>query len=33
MRNVNGILVGKLERNIPFGSYRVRWKDNIKIES
>jgi hypothetical protein len=33
MRNVNGILVEKLEGNIPFGRYRVRREDNTIIKS
>jgi hypothetical protein len=32
MRNVKRIMAGKLEGNIPFGRYRLRWEDDIKIE-
>jgi hypothetical protein len=32
MRNVYKILVGKPERNRPFGRPRRRWEDNIKMD-
>jgi hypothetical protein len=31
MRNVNRILVGKLEGKRPLGKARYRWEDNIKM--
>jgi hypothetical protein len=31
LRKVYKILVGKPEGKRPFGIYRLRWKDNIKM--
>jgi hypothetical protein len=32
MRNTHKILVGKPEGKRPFGRYRHRWEDNIRID-
>ena len=32
IRGVYRVLVGKPERNRPFGRPRLRWEDNIKME-
>jgi hypothetical protein len=33
MRNVHKMLVGKPERKRPLGTPRLRWEDNIILES